>query len=163
MYQLRTIGRQLQDNQGTRGMTDRVNPLQFQEISQSHQVARMVPDSKVRGRRVRSVARPSHPDDAKTIQGRARGQGREPIRKDAGVNQQQRLTRTTLGIFDLSVPNHHSFNCLGSAFHLGTSAANSILAFSLTRFALWLAAVFQWNVKRYLARSATKSGRSTRD
>jgi hypothetical protein len=46
----------------------------------------------------------------------------------------------TLGIFDLSVPNHHSFNCLGSAFHLGTSAANSIWTFSLTRFALWLGA-----------------------
>ncbi len=76
---MRTIGRQLQGNQGTGGVTDRVNPLQFQEISQSHQVARMVPDSKVRGGHVRSLARPSHPDDAETFHGRTRGQGREPI------------------------------------------------------------------------------------
>jgi hypothetical protein len=103
-------------------MTDRVHLLQLQDIGQSDQMACMVPDGEMRGGRSRSIARPPHPDYAEPAQGRTRRHGREPIRKDASVNQQQWFALTTLGILDLCVRNLRGFDGLRSVFHRSISS-----------------------------------------
>jgi hypothetical protein len=81
-------------------------------------VAGVVLDGEVGSGRVRSVARPAHSDDAKTIERLTRGERHKPIRKYTAMNEQQRVTLSAFGVLDRGAGDRRTFDCLGTCSHV---------------------------------------------
>src|SRR5207302_5728944 len=91
-------------------MTDDMCTLDAKGVEERRGMLRVRADRDVRGgRRARLVTRAPHADHSEAFEDGAGGEGDEPVSEDAGMDQEKRLTLTTIGVLDFGAAHA---NCL---------------------------------------------------